>query len=499
MPASVGDDTPQTTTPDQDNKLKTLTKVVSNPYVSSILENAKGYYNYAKDKSSIVKYASNKVETNLEYGVKWVAPKIEPVLQTELYKKYEPLLRKADDFGAQQVDKIEKMTEKLTETYSQSKQMIEQKVTNITNDLKATTNALVEVSIHTFEEKIVPPVDNYLKGSVLSVPLNATLTITEQICDQILPKEQTETKEGKQEEKETTPTEKPQAETAGPVIRAGKLSRRIQREAFKKLSDLSLRPPEVRDAMKFSVDLIHYAATQIDTTTKFANQYVADSVNKTTTSLSNGVKVSKDKLKATLTVQQKNFQDAREKVHVMTDEALKALHIAIENLSKQVPQPVSQKAQETYSTIQNRSAALFAKLESNKELKAFTEVAKSSVAKLNETTHQLTQYAATASDALLHVQLVQSVTKSLTSVMDNLLSFGQKPKEQQTETKTEEVTPETSDESTEVTPEPTETEETTVTATPEETKEEEKVQQTEEAPQETTEDVDEDEDSQDDQ
>ena len=133
-------------------------------------------------------------------------------------------------------------------------------MSNITNDIKvtkswkwnqiiliyyqATTNALVVVSTNTLEEKIVPPVDNYLKSSLLATPLNITLNITEQICDQFLPKTQDSAPT------QSTTTSTIQSQSVGPVIRAGRLSRRIVVETFMKLANLSLRPLEAREAMK---------------------------------------------------------------------------------------------------------------------------------------------------------------------------------------------------------------------------------------------------------
>ena len=113
-------------------------------------------------------------------AVKWAAPKVEPVLQSSVYKKYEPLLHKADDFGCNQIDKIEKATERITDTYSSSKQMIEHKVTNISADIRTTTNALVDYSKHTLGNTVTP-VDNYLRTSLLGIPLHIGLDITEKV------------------------------------------------------------------------------------------------------------------------------------------------------------------------------------------------------------------------------------------------------------------------------------------------------------------------------
>jgi hypothetical protein len=62
--------------------------------------------------------------------------------------------------------------------------MIEQKVTTISADIRTTTTALVDYSKNTLEGTIIP-VDTYLKTSLLALPLNISLDITQKVIPKI--------------------------------------------------------------------------------------------------------------------------------------------------------------------------------------------------------------------------------------------------------------------------------------------------------------------------
>jgi hypothetical protein len=62
----------------QDPEYKLPSRLASYPAVASALETAKEYYNWGKEVSPVVAYA----ESTLEGGVQWLAPKVEPLLET---------------------------------------------------------------------------------------------------------------------------------------------------------------------------------------------------------------------------------------------------------------------------------------------------------------------------------------------------------------------------------------------------------------------------------
>jgi chaperonin cofactor prefoldin len=74
------------------------------PAVSSLIETSKEYYQWGKEKSTVVAFAENKLETGLNY----LAPKVEGVLESETYKNYaKPLLVKADGLANTALDSVE--------------------------------------------------------------------------------------------------------------------------------------------------------------------------------------------------------------------------------------------------------------------------------------------------------------------------------------------------------------------------------------------------------
>lgn len=91
-------------------------------------------------------------------------------------------------------------------------------------------------------------VDEYLKTSALNTPLSAALDVTEKVWDHFLPEE---TLEGDDE-----PNDTDKKNTEGPVLRAGRLSQRLQRQTLAGLQQMSLRNPDSRKAMGYCVDLI---------------------------------------------------------------------------------------------------------------------------------------------------------------------------------------------------------------------------------------------------
>lgn len=386
--------------PQEQDHYKIVSRVISYPLVSNAWTSASQYYSAAKEKSSIVKYGCGLLESNIELGRTKL---VEPVLNNEMVKKYsEPILSKVDEFGCRQLDKIESVSERIVDQYSSSKQMLETKVTTISHDIKATSSTVVEIGKHTLEEKVVPTVDNYLKNSVLSVPINVALDVTEKVCDKILPPPKVE--EQKEEEK---------ASESGPVLRAGRLGKKLHSRAFAKLKDtqLALRSPEKVQSLKYTVDLIQYAATQLDSTAKAAQTLFNDTVQKTTN-------VAVAATAVIVETQQKNVKEVKTQVVELTASALAALHSAIDALSKQVPEPVATASHNTYESLKQKTTAITTQLESIKDYAQLSVVAKKSSEKLQEATVLLQQL-----ESKVESYLPATVVTQLHSILDTSLNL----------------------------------------------------------------------------
>ncbi len=228
--------------------------------VSQWLQTAKDYYSSAKEKNSLLRYGCTKIESNLE-TVKNVAQ------SSTVLKLASPILTTADSLGCIGLDQLEKFNEtyKPVEKVDQLKKNASDKVYNMT-----------ESGMQFVETRVVNPVDDYLKNSILSYPLGFALESTNKLIDVVLPgktkKEAYVYKEEKTEEGDVFPdvspfqfpSKKEKTPEIGPIHRAGQISKKTQERIFQKLRHLKMRSPDAVAAMHHCVDLINYAANHID-------------------------------------------------------------------------------------------------------------------------------------------------------------------------------------------------------------------------------------------
>jgi hypothetical protein len=352
--------------------LKCVNKVVGYPMVASLLTNVQTYYQSAKQSYKVVNY----LESSVTSSYQWLAPKVvEPVLQNETFKKYsEPLIASLDNFSCRQLDNLEKLEKDL-----------ETKVTT----LKKTTNSLAEIG----QEKIAVPIDSYLKESMLGAPLNKILDATETVADKYLIG--ADVKTAKQEETQTPQTSAVQ-KYDGPVFKATRISKKVQRQAFLKLKDLSLRTPERLKSMVHTVDLIQYAANALDYGVKTTNQFLEQSVYK-------GVD-------STMAILPKmNIKNVREKMGTAVHDSILALQVAASSLSvgniTHLPVRMVEKA------IQWE----------DREIKRFSVLAQKSSATLKEIIASISEHLGRKES--VPQQLIVNATTKINQIIDNLVSL----------------------------------------------------------------------------
>ncbi len=302
--------------------------------------------------------------------------------------------------------------------------MLESKVATISNDIRSTTSTIVEISKHTIEDKVVPPVDNYLKNSVLSVPINAALNVTEKVVDTILP--------ATEQEKEKADGEKIEGEQTGPVIRAGKMTKKYQKRAMEKLHNLNLRTPTQLASLKYTVDLIHYAASQIDASGKVAQDFLTDTVTK-------GVEVTASIPKRISEQHTKSVESAKKQIRELSSDALNSLHKAVESLSKYVPAPITSVPHNTYETLKDKITQLTARLDNLKDFAHFSDVAQKSAALLRQSSDAISSVI-TKAESTLPPQVVSTVTNTIHSALDMLHTiYTPKPSPKEEDKVTEET------------------------------------------------------------
>jgi len=299
----------------QDYKL--VSRVSSYFVVSKVIETSMECYNWGKKTSKVVAFA----ETSLEGGIQWLKPKVEPLLDSPTYKTYaEPLLMKADSLGCAALDSVENRAFKLKSNYQSTKNALENGVHTAKN---VTYDAFEKA-----QEKIVVPMDDYLKESVVATPINMALNVTESMVNRILPEDSIVNDKQEEEDEEDI-------KAIGPIRRTSRLSKK----AFAKLHHLSLRAPERLMSMKFTVDLIKYSAESFDQ--HFSS--VARSAMKKAATTTEFIKKAPKKIK--------------EKV---SHDATTVMNVVVGVVSNGIPLSVSTRVQQLKEASIARARSLFA-------------------------------------------------------------------------------------------------------------------------------------------
>lgn len=378
-----------------------VNRVINYPTVSNLWETAKGYYTTAKDSNTLVKKGCETLETNLDTTMKY----IQPVIENETVKKY---THTVDNFGCKQLDKLEK----LGETYQPT-----------IDSLKEKGNSIVESSVQKIE-----PIDQYLKNSYIGAPINMAVSVTEKLCDKFLPEEtkstETETATETPSESETeTSTKSESQETEktedGPIFRGTKVAMRLQKETMSKLSNLNLRDINTQNSYVHVVDLIQYAAKNLDivnTSSKLLN----DSYK----SISENVGSKKENIKQMITDAPKKIQEnetvahTQEQLQHYTKDAMESIYHAIELLSKQIPNSVS--------TSFDKTKTFAVKIEET-NMSLYNAIAAKSAEKLREASDMINVALQSSARGELSTQVIEKVKSSLVSVLDSVQSVRNLP------------------------------------------------------------------------
>lgn len=353
-------------TTSDESHYKLVNRVLNYPTVSSALETAKGYYEAAKESSSLVKTVTETVESNMTKTMNALQPVID---------RSQPILTSLDNMGCNQLDRLEK----LTETYQPT-------VTAIADGVKSKASAVVETSMNKIE-----PIDQYLKTSYLAAPIAIAVDSAEHLANRYLPESNDS------------------ADESGPIFRSGKLAMRMQKEALHKLQNLTLRDAKTTLGYTYVVDLIHYAATNLDSGVESTTKYVHDSFNK-------GVEVSKEKARAI--IDSPTLQNTREHVQQRSHDAMVAISAAIELISKQIPEPVSNASHQVYDQAKLLSLRLE---ESN--MNVYNTVAAKSAEKLRDMGVSIQTALQNASSAPLSSAVLENARTTLMNILDNLVKI----------------------------------------------------------------------------
>lgn len=377
-----------------------VNRVINYPTVSNLWETAKGYYSTAKDSSTLVKKGCETLESNLDTTMKY----IQPVIENETVKKY---THTVDNFGCKQLDKLEK----LGETYQPT-----------IESLKEKGSSIVESSVQKIE-----PIDQYLKNSYIGAPINMAVSVTEKLCDKFLPEEtkSTETATETQSESETSTKSESESQESeksedGPIFRGSKVAMRLQKETMSKLSNLNLRDISTQNSYVHVVDLIQYAAKNLDIGVNASSKLLNDSYK----SISENVGSKKENIKHMIADAPKKIQENQTVAHTQeqlqhyTKDAIDSIYHAIELLSKQIPGTV-------YSSF-DKTKTFAVKIEET-NMNLYNAIASKSAEKLRQASDMINVALQSSARGELSAQVIEQVKSSLVSVLDSVQSVRNLP------------------------------------------------------------------------
>jgi len=244
--------------------------------------------------------------------------------------------------------------------------------------------------------------------------LNKILDTTEGVVERYFPEteEVIEIKEGKVEEKhDETPKEisVEVKQPEGPLFRSGQISKRVQRGLSKKLTNLKLRTPEQLQAMKYTVDLIAYASSNLEKGVKTSNEFVSQTFHKS-------VELGTQQIQSVKETSHKIVDSTKTKVQSLTQDALDSVNKAIEILSKQLP---TDQLKQIHS-IADAKQFVLNQLPSTDSfnVESFREFVPKSVERLNQLRDTLTKKL-TENEVISHPYL-GSLIKRLTNIREGL-------------------------------------------------------------------------------
>jgi len=232
-------------------------KIMANPIVSSGWDMAKSTYFGVKNKSGLLKYGLDTLESSVTQTVNWATPKVEPIVTPMIQNtlpKVEPLLEKLDQFGCTQLDRTENIIHKVQDTTTSVKNTTTKTVDTVKNTAVSTIT-----TVATEAEKRIRPVDNLLINTPITPPINYALDKTEDVIDYFLltekqkkrkrnkkrkqlneqrksteSKEEVTEEETKEEEEDKEDVSQGDAGTPqhpeGPISHAIRLSKHVQRQ-----------------------------------------------------------------------------------------------------------------------------------------------------------------------------------------------------------------------------------------------------------------------------
>lgn len=256
-----------------------VTRLASLPVVNTAVTQACNLYQRTKESNQVFRTSLNLAESS----IKSVAETSKPYLE-----KYQPQLETMNKIACSQLEKLEekcpaitKPTDELvndgkeacqavlkpavdcvnavkqygSDKYNQGKEQVDKVVQMGTNTVKSVKDIGMTVVSKSMETTY---------GQFVAGKMNNALTLSEDYINKYLPAEEDEEKENEDEKEEVEMDEYPQ----DPVTRAQalttKVRRRMYKRAIREFKGIQMRSQENLQKLNFTVDLIQYAKTNMD-------------------------------------------------------------------------------------------------------------------------------------------------------------------------------------------------------------------------------------------
>eukprot|EP00057_Strongylocentrotus_purpuratus_P017219 XP_011671693.1 PREDICTED: perilipin-2 isoform X3 [Strongylocentrotus purpuratus] len=254
-------------------EVNVINRVAALPMVSSTLTQMTNAYNWSKDKNSLVKYTLEMAEST----VSMAASTAQPVVN-----RLGGPISAANDYANQQMDKLEEKVPIITDTPEK-----------MMTDLQDGTKKMIENTKKAGSDRI----NNLLLtrlGMALTTSVDTALLLSEFAVDYYLPAENNSTNGEKQvpdqalaaagvEGEDHIPQDKPLEATVQRASRvSNKVRRRVVNKAMRNVRYAQKRSQETLQRLHYTVDLMEYARTNIDS----ANKAVQSRVESTHQTLS---------------------------------------------------------------------------------------------------------------------------------------------------------------------------------------------------------------------
>ncbi|XP_069137293.1 perilipin-2-like isoform X2 [Argopecten irradians] len=267
-----------------------FTRLGNIPMVGSTWTQAWGLYQKTKDSSPIICSTLNMAES----GIKTVAETTKPMVE-----RYQPQIERVNKYACEQLDNLEKnypvIKKPTDELMADGKELIQPTIDRVNAVRQYSTDTISKVrtgDVKQIGKDTVSTVKDYglmqvskamdtSYGHYVTDKVNTALTLSEEYLDKYLPEDEEEKDENDPDEAKEMDEYPP-----SPVGRAKdlttKLRRRMYKRALKDLRNVQVRSQESLAKLSFTVDLIDYAKTNMQSAKGMAEEKVGDLQSKAT-------------------------------------------------------------------------------------------------------------------------------------------------------------------------------------------------------------------------